>query len=90
VLGFSQLLESRDFGPLNDRQVRYVSNIRTAGQNLLTLVNDLLDFSKVSAERMDFHVEPVNIQELVEDAVGSMRPSADDKQLSLELSGKCC
>jgi signal transduction histidine kinase len=53
-------------------------------------VNDLLDFSKVSAERMDFHVEPVNIQELVEDAVGSMRPSADDKQLSLELSGKCC
>jgi signal transduction histidine kinase len=86
VLGFSQLLERRDFGPLNDRQVRYVSNIRTAGQNLLTLVNDLLDFSKVSADRMDFHVEPVNVRELVEEAVGTMRPSADDKQLLLEQS----
>jgi len=84
VLGFSQLLERRDFGPLNDRQLRYVSNIRTAGQNLLTLVNDLLDFSKVSADRMDFQSELVNVEELVEDAVGSMRPSADDKQLSLE------
>jgi PAS domain S-box-containing protein len=86
VLGFSQLLERKDFGPLNDKQMRYVSNIRTAGQNLLTLVNDLLDFSKVSADRMDFHVELVNLQELVEEAVGSMRPSADDKQLALEQS----
>lgn len=86
VLGFSQLLERRDFGPLNDRQVRYVSNIRTAGQNLLSLVNDLLDFSKVSADRMTFHVEPVNVQELVDEAVGSIRPSADDKHLSLEQS----
>jgi PAS domain S-box-containing protein len=86
VLGFSQLLERRDFGPLNDKQLRYVSNVRTAGQNLLTLVNDLLDFSKVSAERMEFHVELVNVEELVEEAIGSMRLSADDKQLSLEYS----
>jgi PAS domain S-box-containing protein len=86
VLGFSQLLERRDFGPLNDRQVRYVSNIKAAGQNLLTLVNDLLDFSKVSADRMDFHAESVNVEELVEEAIGSMRPSADDKKLTLEQS----
>ena len=86
VLGFSQLLERRDFGPLNDRQVRYVSNIRTAGQNLLTLVNDLLDFSKVSADRMDFHLESVDVQELVDEVLGSVRPSADDKNLSLEQS----
>jgi protein-histidine pros-kinase len=86
VLGFSQLLERRDFGPLNDRQVRYVSNIKAAGQNLLTLVNDLLDFSKVSADRMDFHAELVNVEELVEEAIASMRPSADDKKLTLEQS----
>lgn len=86
VLGFSQLLERRDFGPLNERQLRYVSNIRAAGQNLLALVNDLLDFSKVSAERMDFHLVSVNVQELVDEVVGSMRPSADDKNLSLEQS----
>src|SRR5579859_612896 len=83
VLGFSQLLERRDFGPLSDRQARYVSNIRTAGQNLLTLVNDLLDFSKVWADRMDFRLEAVDVEELVEDAVSSMLPSAEDKQLTL-------
>jgi PAS domain S-box-containing protein len=86
VLGFSQLLERRDFGPLNDRQVRYVSNIKSAGQNLLTLVNDLLDFSKVAAGRMDFHAEPVDVKGLVEEAIASMRPSADDKKLTLEQS----
>jgi PAS domain S-box-containing protein len=84
VLGFSQLLEHRDFGPLNDRQVRYVANIRTAGQNLLTLVNDLLDFSKAAAGRMDFRTEVVEVQALVDDAVSSMRLSADDKQLTVE------
>jgi two-component system cell cycle sensor histidine kinase PleC len=86
VLGFSQLLERRDFGPLNERQVRYVSNIRTAGQHLLTLVNDLLDFSKVTAERMDFHAEVVDVQALVEEAFGHVRLSADEKKLSLEQS----
>jgi PAS domain S-box-containing protein len=86
VLGFSQLLERRDFGPLNERQVRYVSNIRTAGQHLLTLVNDLLDFSKVTAERMDFHAEVVDVQALVDEALGHVRLSADEKKLSLEQS----
>lgn len=86
VLGFSQLLERPDFGPLNDRQLRYVSNIRTGGQNLLTLVNDLLDFSKVSAGGMEFHPESVDVAALVDETVASLRPSADDKKLSLEQS----
>lgn len=86
VLGFSQLLERRDFGPLNDRQTRYVSNIRTAGQHLLTLVNDLLDFSKVSADRMDFHGEVVDVEALVDEALANVRLSADEKSLSLEQS----
>jgi PAS domain S-box-containing protein len=86
VLGFSQLLERQDFGPLNERQVRYVFNIRSAGQHLLTLVNDLLDLSKVAAGRMEFRAEVVDVQSVFDDTLTSIRLAAEAKGLSLEQS----
>jgi PAS domain S-box-containing protein len=86
VLGFSQLLERKDFGPLTERQTRYVFNIKTAGQHLLTLVNDLLDYSKVVAGRMEFHPEVVDVQSVFDDAMASISPSAEHKGLKLEQS----
>jgi signal transduction histidine kinase len=86
VLGFSQLLERQDFGPLNERQVRYVFNIRSAGQHLLSLVNDLLDLSKVAAGRMEFVAEVVDVQSVFDDSLTSIRLAAEAKGLTLEQS----
>src|SRR5882762_7727999 len=53
VLGFSDLLADEAYGPLNDRQRRYVEHIHTGGKHLLTLISDILDLSKIEAGRME-------------------------------------
>src|SRR5258708_4323139 len=53
VLGFSDLLADERYGPLNDRQQRYVAHIHTGGKHLLKLISDILDLSKIKAGRME-------------------------------------
>ena len=58
ILGFSQVLGAADFGPLNDRQQRYVGHIENSGRRLLDLINDILDLAKVEAGLMEVHPKP--------------------------------
>jgi signal transduction histidine kinase len=53
VIGFSDVLEQRLFGELNERQSDYVRDIASSGRHLLDLVNEILDLSKVEAGRME-------------------------------------
>ena len=53
VLGFSDVLLQRMFGELNEQQADYLDDIRTSGRHLLTLINDILDLSKIEAGRME-------------------------------------
>jgi signal transduction histidine kinase len=48
-IGFAQLLQEQDFGQLNERQAEYTSNIIESGKHLLSLINDILDLSKIEA-----------------------------------------
>src|SRR5262249_60655230 len=62
IIGFSEILEDQSAGPLNDKQRRYIGNVLLSGRNLLQLINDILDLSKVEAGRMElapseFHVK---------------------------------
>jgi PAS domain S-box-containing protein len=59
VLGFSDLLVEERYGPLNDRQRRYVTHIHTGGKHLLQLINDILDLSKIEAGRLQLALESV-------------------------------
>ena len=53
ILGFSELLQAQTYGPLTEKQARYVTNIHTSGQHLLALITDLLDLSKVEAGKIE-------------------------------------
>jgi len=55
VIGFSEMLASKNFGELNEKQERYVNNISSSGSHLLNLINDILDLSKIEAGKMNFH-----------------------------------
>ncbi len=81
ILGFAQLLDKETFGPLTDRQRRYVGHITASGQHLLELVNDILDLSKVVAGQMETHIEDVAVQQVVEDVLSRLRPMADERGL---------
>jgi signal transduction histidine kinase len=63
VIGFSEVLHERMFGELNDRQLEYVEDVLDAGRHLLSLINDVLDLSKVEAGHMELELADVSLSE---------------------------
>src|SRR5262245_48923882 len=53
VIGFSEVLQERMFGELNDKQMEYVRDIHASGRHLLSLINDILDLSKIEAGKVE-------------------------------------
>ena len=79
VLGFSDLLTEERYGPLNDRQRRYINHIHTGGTHLLRLINDILDLSKIEAGRLHLAIEDVSVSKCFAEALDTLRPLADKK-----------
>jgi CheY-like chemotaxis protein/class 3 adenylate cyclase/HPt (histidine-containing phosphotransfer) domain-containing protein/HAMP domain-containing protein len=82
VLGMTTLLLDT---PLNVEQRDYLETIKTSGDTLLTLINDVLDFSKIDAGKMEFENLPFNLRECVEGAFDIIAPRALEKHLELGL-----
>jgi PAS domain S-box-containing protein len=83
VLGFSDLLADERYGPLNDRQQRYVSHINTGGKHLLKLINDILDLSKIEAGRMELTREDVTVASAFAEVISALYPLAEKKSQAL-------
>jgi len=86
VLGFSDLLADERYGPLNERQQRYVSHIHTGGKHLLSLISDILDLSKIEAGRMELAIESLRVETVFGEVLSAMRPLADKKSQELAMS----
>jgi signal transduction histidine kinase/DNA-binding response OmpR family regulator len=87
VLGFSDLLVDERYGPLNDKQRRYIEHIHTGGKHLLSLINDILDLSKIEAGRMELGIENLKVQGVLAEVLTVMQPLADRKSHVLCTSG---
>jgi signal transduction histidine kinase/DNA-binding response OmpR family regulator len=83
VLGFSELLTEERYGPLNERQQRYIKHIHTGGKHLLSLINDILDLSKIEAGRLQLTIENVAVEASFAEVLDTMRPLADKKAQTL-------
>lgn len=83
ILGFSEVLSKNYVGELNEEQTKFVSHIRSSGDHLLQLVNDLLDISKIEAGQLGFHPEAVNVHELCSESIAMVKGKADDKNIGL-------
>ncbi len=86
ILGFSELLRDPTFGPLNEKQARYLGHIHVSGKHLLALINDLLDLSKIEAGKLELRRETFNLAEILETALNAIRPQAEAKGLALSLT----
>jgi signal transduction histidine kinase len=86
ILGFSELLMDEKFGPLNEKQQRYVGHVFSSGRHLLNLINDLLDLSKVEAGKMPIHREQLSLREALEEALNLVNWEAEKKNLHLALT----
>ncbi len=83
VLGFSDIMRQRLFGPLPQKYADYADSIHEAGGHLLELINDVLDVSKIEAERYELSRERFDAREVVSAAVALVRVTATDKGIGL-------
>lgn len=85
IIGFSEVLQEQYFGPLNDKQKEYVSDILESGKHLLSLINDILDLSKVEAGKMELERSLVNIPELLSHSMIMIKEKAARHRIRLDL-----
>jgi PAS domain S-box-containing protein len=85
VLGFSELLQQQAYGPLTEKQARYVEYIHQSGQHLLSLINDLLDLTKVQAGKIELRPQTFVLREALAATLTLIRPQAEAKSLRLQL-----
>ena len=85
IIGFSEVLTEQMFGNLNDKQMEYSHDIHSSGQHLLTLINDVLDLSKIEAGRMELERSCFDLGLLLHDSVTLVRERAQRQGLALSL-----
>ena len=85
VIGFSEALKDGLVGDMSDVQREYIGDIFTSGQHLLSLINDILDLSKVEAGMMDLELEPVELAGLLANSLLIVREKAALQRIQLKL-----
>ncbi|MGR3805941.1 response regulator [Marinibacterium profundimaris] len=80
VVGMAELLADSD---LTEEQRLYVSTIRNSGEALLVIINDVLDYSKIEAEKLVLHPEPFDLERCIHEVVTLLQPAARDKGLAM-------
>jgi PAS domain S-box-containing protein len=86
IIGFSELLSEELEGPLNEKQKRFVQHIHTDSLHLLELINDVLDISKIEADRLELRPEAFDLTALVAESLASVRSLAEAKSHKLETA----
>ncbi len=81
----AKLLADNAQGNLSEEQVKFASSIYSAGNDLLTLINDILDLSKVEAGKLDLHLEPTGLARLGENLSNLFQPLAEQKKLDFHV-----
>ena len=86
IIGFSEVLNERMFGELNDKQEEYLKDIHASGQHLLSLINDILDLSKIEAGRMELELTDFDLPAAVDNAVTLVRERASRKGVAVRIA----
>ncbi len=85
IIGFTGLVLQGLAGPLNKEQQKQLGMVQSSGQHLLTLINDVLDISKIEANQVEIAIEPFDFRESVKKIVHIVQPLADTKNLQLNI-----
>ena len=85
IIGFSEVLSEEMFGAVNDKQGEYLRDIHSSGQHLLTLINDVLDLSKIEAGRMELEPSCFDMEMLLDNSLTLVRERAARNGLTVAL-----
>jgi PAS domain S-box-containing protein len=85
IIGFSEVLQDQMFGAINDKQQQYVGNVLTSGRHLLSLINDILDLSKVEAGKMELTPSAFMLRESLEASMMMLKEKAFKERIAIQL-----
>ena len=85
VIGFSEVLLERMFGEVNPKQEEYLNDILSSGKHLLSLINDILDLSKIEAGRMELEAQAFDLPAALDNALTLIRERAARHSIGLEV-----
>ncbi|MGR9089002.1 MAG: GAF domain-containing protein [Gammaproteobacteria bacterium] len=83
IIGFSEVLNERMFGELNEKQADYLNDIYNSGKHLLALINDILDLSKIEAGRMELELESFDVEDALSNTLTLIRERAQQHAIEL-------
>src|SRR5207245_1315065 len=86
IIGFSEVLTERMFGDLNEKQDEYLKDIYASGTHLLSLINDILDLSKIEAGRMELELTDFHLPTALDNALTLIRERAGRRSITLQMS----
>ena len=85
IIGFSEVLMDKMFGEVNEKQLDYLKDIHESGRHLLSLINDILDLSKIEAGRMDLEMSSFHLPTALSNAMTLVRERAQRHGIALKL-----
>jgi signal transduction histidine kinase len=85
IIGFSQLLLAQGYDPTRENQQEYIKIIQSSGKHLLTLINDILDLSKIEANQLEVEWENIDVPEMCRNVLALVKEKAANKGLQLRL-----
>jgi PAS domain S-box-containing protein len=87
IMGFSEVMMAERFGPIaNERYLGYLKGIHESGGHLISLLNDLLDLSKIEAGKLDLTFASINLNEVIQHCVALMQPQANQQKVIIRAS----
>lgn len=87
IIGFSEVMIEERFGPINNSRYRdYLRDIHVSGSHLMSLINDLLDLSKIEAGKLELSFESVSANETIQECVALMQPQANRERIIIRTS----
>jgi signal transduction histidine kinase len=86
IIGFSEVLTERMFGELNEKQAEYLMDIYASGTHLLSLINDILDLSKIEAGRMELELTDFHLPTALDNALTLVRERAGRRGITLQAT----
>jgi GAF domain-containing protein len=86
IIGFSEVLSERMFGELNEKQEEYLKDIHASGQHLLSLINDILDLSKIEAGKMELELSNFDLPITIDNALTLIRERAARRSIALHTA----
>jgi PAS domain S-box-containing protein len=87
IIGFSDVIIEERFGPIGvDRYREYLKDIRLSGTHLMSLINDLLDLSKIESGKLDLNFAAVAVNQIVQECVALMQPEANRRRVIIRTS----